>query len=254
VAHASVILSSADVIGGAGFGDAPLVLTVQGTGNAFTESGCNSWNGFQMIVGPAACSNLANVGGDEPSPDGFPKFSTPTLASLGFTAAASIAIVFDATEPAGNSLTINSLILKFFSANGVLLLSESLLNSPLVFDNTATGNGDTDFLFLLDQNGINEVTKTIFSAMGSGDIHIGLETTMTNVYGGPESFLALDPPAASVATPEPASVALIGCGLAGLAELRRRKARGNRSGPHLCVRPGRSGGPRHPSKMVFGRR
>jgi hypothetical protein len=221
-AHASLILSSLDLIGGAGFGSAPRILTVQGTGNAATESGCNAWSGTLTVVGPSACSNAANLGGDETNPAGFPKFSTPTLTSLGFAAASNIGILFDATEPAGNSLTINSLILKFFSASGALLLSESLVNPPLAFDQTVVGNGTTDFLFVLNQNGINQVTNTIFSGAGWGEVRIGLETTMTNLHGGPESFLAVDPPGTSGATPEPASITLIGCGLVGLAVLRRR--------------------------------
>ena len=224
VAHASMIFS--EVVVGAGFGSAPRILTVQGKGNASTESGCDSWSGIQTIVGPSACSNLANLGGDEPNPYGFPKDSTPTLASLGFAGASNIGIVLDATEPGngGNSLTIKSLILKFFSGSGVLLLSESLAKTPLVLDHTGTGNGKTDFLFVLDQNGINQVTNTIFSAAGWGEVRIGLETTMTNVHGGPESFLAVDPPGPSGATPEPASITLIACGLVGLAVLRRRAA------------------------------
>ena len=110
-AHAGLILSGSDVIGGAGFGAIPRILTVQATGNGSTESGCNSWNGAQMVVGPSACSNAANAGGNEPNPHGFPKFSSPTLGSLGFNNALQVGIIFDATEPgnnSGNPLTMNS--------------------------------------------------------------------------------------------------------------------------------------------------
>jgi hypothetical protein len=78
-AQASLILSGSDVLAGAGFGNAPRILTVQGTGNASLESGCNSWGGTQMVVGPGGCSNAANAGGSEPNPFTDPKYSTPTL-------------------------------------------------------------------------------------------------------------------------------------------------------------------------------
>ena len=222
--HAGVILSGPDVSGAAGFGNMPRILTVQATGNASTESGCIAWNGSRMIVGSGACSNAANVGGDEPNPHGFPKDSVPTLSSLGFTKASDIGIVFDATEPgntSGNSLTMSSLILKFYSPSGVLLLSESLDNAPLVFNQTVVGNGKTDYLFVLDQQGINEVTNTIFANPNSGNVHIALETTMTGVHGGPESFLAEAAVGHTATVPEPASAVLISAGLIGLAVLRR---------------------------------
>jgi hypothetical protein len=171
-----------------------------------------------------ACTNAANVGGDEPNPHGFPKDSTPTLGALGFTKASDIGIIFDATEPgqnSGNSLTMYSLILKFYSSTGTLLLSEALDNPPLVFDQTVVGNGKTDFLFVLDQNGQNEVANTIFSLNNSGTVSLALESTMTSVHGGPESFLAEGAVGSTVA-PEPASIALVGAGLIGLVTLRRR--------------------------------
>lgn len=227
-AQASLIWSEADVITGAGFGSDPRILTIQATGDGSTESGCNAYNGSHMVVGPAACTNVANLGGDEPNPHGFPKDSTPTLASLGFADADDIGIIFDATEPGshgGNPLTMDSLILKFYSPTGLLLLSEALDNPPLVFDKTVVGNGKTDFLFVLDQAGINQVTNTIYSLSNSGTVRIALESTMSGVDCGPESFLAQAVVGGNSVVPEPATMALMGGGLIALGVLRRRRKR-----------------------------
>jgi hypothetical protein len=226
-AHAGVILSGSDVITGAGFGAAPRILTVQVTGNGSTESGCDAWSNMGLLVGPSACTNSANVGGDEPNPHGFPKDSAPTLSSLGFANASEIGIIFDATEPgnsSGNPLTMDSLILKFYSPTGTLLLSEALDNPPLVFNQTVVGNGKTDFLFVLDQMGINEVNSIIYSNSNAGNDHIALESTMSAVHGGPESFLAEGlTSTTNTSTPEPATYLLLGGGLLGVGVLRRNR-------------------------------
>lgn len=222
-AHAGLILSGADVITGTGFGADPRILTIQATGNASTESGCDAWSGTALVVGPTACTNAANVGGDEPNPHGFPKDSTPTLASLDFNNASQIGIVFDATQPQNNQgfLIMDSLILKFYSPTGTLLLSEALDNPPLTFNQTGPGNGQTDFLFVLDAAGIAQVNSAIYcSGCDGGDDHISLESTMSAVHGGPESFLAEGSVGVTTVTPEPATLLLIGTGLIGLAALR----------------------------------
>jgi len=156
-------------------------------------------------------------------PNGFPKESAPTLGSLGFDNASQIGIIFDATEPGnpnGNPLVMYSLILKFYSPSGTLLLSEALDNPPLVFDHTIVGNGKTDFLFVLDQAGISQVNSVIYSNPDAGDDHIALESTMSAVHGGPESFLA---EGLSTSTPEPGTLLLLGGGLLAFGAFARKR-------------------------------
>jgi hypothetical protein len=146
--YADIILGGPDVIYGVGFGSDPRILTIQNTG---TESGCNSWSGGSMTVGASACdSGLGNAGGDEPNPHSSPKFTIPTLSSLSITNAGQIGIAFNATQPGGGPITIEDLVLKFYSSSGTLLVTESLANPSVPLASTVPGNGKTDFLFVLD--------------------------------------------------------------------------------------------------------
>ena len=49
------------------------------------------------------------------------KYGIPTIGSLGITTANQIGILFNATEPGGNSANVTDLTLKFYTATGSLL-------------------------------------------------------------------------------------------------------------------------------------
>jgi PEP-CTERM motif len=225
-ALASIIYDQPLVINGAGFGNYPRLLTVQAHGNASTESGCIGLDGTNLVSGPSACSGLGPLGGDEGQPLGFPKQSAPTLGSLGITSASDLFIIFDATEPAGDAITVNQLVLKFYSSSGVLLQSQMLAVAQ-TFMTTTPGNGKTDYQFKLDPLGVANVNSTIFASPGFQNIRIALESRLTDVHGGPESFLVLSAPQSGVgvaAVPEPTSIGLVTIGGALLALWRRRHA------------------------------
>lgn len=232
-ASAGLVVSSADGTTGFGFGAVHRHLTIQetGPGQDGTESGCVGVSaGGTIVIGPAAClanedgvfqgNGVLNTGGDEAPPlADNQKYGIPTIGSLGIQNAGEIAIVFDATEPGGNSITINDLTLKFYSDTGELLLA---IDGGATFDETFQGNGVADYIFVIDEEQQAEVNSVIFSLANFGDVFMALEATLSGASGGPESFVIVRM-VDGVIIPEPATLALLGAGLGGFALARRRR-------------------------------
>ena len=197
-------------ITGTGFGSFPRLLTVHSTANQSTESGCVGLVNNQAVIGPGGCYSTVNVGDDEPPPRTIsgPKYDILSLSSLGINTIAdlpSLRIVFDATNPAGGSINMNNLTVKFFDTTGALV---EIAQTSHDFSNTIAGNGDTGFAFNI-------------SSLPTFDpsLRIALEATFTGAHGGPESFFAYN---ASQPIPEPGTIVLMGAGLVAVGLLRRR--------------------------------
>jgi hypothetical protein len=213
-------------LGGQGFGNAPRLLTVQGSG---TESGVVNIAAGNTIVGGAGVptgsvhdsNGVTNAGGQEVSPfTDNQKFGIPTLSSLGWTTADQVKIVFNATEPGGNGLNITDVTLKFY--NGTTLVGA--IDGQQNFLNTIVGNGNSGFAF-----GVSDDEKAyvqgILNQAGSGNFRIALETTITDAAGGPESFSAIS---AMSAVPEPATWAMMVLGFLGVGLLAYRRREGHK--------------------------
>jgi hypothetical protein len=229
IASASLVYDSTVTLTGQGFGNAPRDLTVQRTpATVGSESGCVGWASGGIVVGPSGCMNrdagfdpngVINVGGDEPQPrTDNQKYGAPTAGSLGITSANQIGILFNATEPAGGTLSITDLTLKFFSATGSLLGS---IDGSQTFTNTVPGNGGAGFVFRVSNDELGYVNGLLTSTT-----RFALESTITGASGGPESFTIFNlgtrnPPPPRV--PEPATLGLLGFGLASLGLMRRRR-------------------------------
>jgi hypothetical protein len=242
LARASLIYASSIQASAQGFGNAPRELTIQATGQQQTsESGCVGVSGTgSIIVGPSSCianasvhdsNGVANAGGDEVNPPtDNQKFGIPTLGSLGITTASQIGVLFNATEPSGDEANVTDVTLKFYSPTGILL---GAIDGQHDFLSSNPGNGVAGFTFVVSPDELSYVNGLI-----APNVKLALESTVTNVSGGPESFLiyylGAPPP---VDTPEPASMAVLGGSLVGFGLIRRRRKGAGRDQSHWPLDP-----------------
>ncbi|MDQ1589520.1 MAG: hypothetical protein QOG71_147 [Pyrinomonadaceae bacterium] len=150
---------------------------------------------------------------------------TVSLTEIGATQASDIRIYFDIIEPnAGtkSDVTLNSLVLTAFNAQGVEVFRASLVNPGQNFEMVGNGQGTSDYTFGLDAAAAARLQAAIAA---NPNLRLGLIASVSRADGGPESFFigAENSPAA---VPEPATMILLGTGLAGAAASvrRRRKA------------------------------
>lgn len=230
-ARADLILVSPNIVtvGGTGLGAVNTVLTISSQGNNTTEAGCVGRNATNTadVFGQSAtgtggvCSGSA---GDVMT--GASQTQTRLLSDAGITSGSNFAVFFNAAEPAGNSITLNTLTANFYdAATGTLLHSANYTGAPHTFDQTATGTGNTGYLFALDPTEAATVQGFITSKTTSG-IRVGLSASASDATGGNETFFIFNNPTSVSATPEPASLALLATGLVGLVGFTRRRRNG----------------------------
>lgn len=246
-ASASLVYDSTVVLSAQGFGTAPRDLTIQETGQRDgTSTGCVGVGaGGTFAGGPLAprCGDdasfagntVVSVGGDEASTlADNQKFGIPTLGTLGITNAGQIGILFNATEPGGNSANVTDITLNFFSSAGVFLTS---IDGEFNFASTTPGNGAAGFAFVVDADQQAHLNGLIFTPGGFSGVILSLNATIADVQGGPESFLIFNRATAAQCIPtltvscgpqeipEPGTLALLGASLFGvIASTRRRDA------------------------------
>lgn len=225
-ASASIVYDSTIHLTAQGFGNHPRILTVQEAGQ---ESACVSvgGSGSTLVGGSGACINdalvhagngVTNTGGDEVNPlTDNQKFGIPTIGELGWATAADIGLLFNAIEPSGNAVNILDVTLKFF--NGTTLLGA--IDGQQSFASSEPGNGVAGFTFVVDQAQQAYLNNLIFNQQGFGDFRIALESTLSDVSAGPESWAAFN----LAAIPEPATWGMMILGIGMIGGVMRRRQR-----------------------------
>ena len=128
-ASASLVYDAAILAPAQGFGTAPRDLTLQATGQDTFESGGLAVSATNTIVFgsviPDASVHLGNGVTNQAGTTSLPnpladdqKYGIPTIGSLGITNANQIAVLFNATEPSGDSVNVLDVTLKFYTPTG----------------------------------------------------------------------------------------------------------------------------------------
>jgi len=157
-----------------------------------------------------------------------PHQHTVAFSDLG-TTATNLQILLNINEANGgdkSTITINSLILSAYDSGGNVVFSTDLATGPLTLDQIKGGQGaNADYAFGLD----SEAAARLQAALAADpNLRLGLEATLSNVQGGPERF-RFSGSGGNEPVPEPATMVLLGTGLAGFAGAIRKRRNARKS-------------------------
>jgi len=188
------------------------VLNLQGHPS---ESGGVSWNGTSEV----------EFGDTIRGPN---HNNTFTFGQFGITNANQLVINLNINEPQPNGgpmdpLTLNSLTLTGYDSNGNVAYTASLVGGPLDLTQFQHAKGSTaDFAFTLDAAAAARLNAALAA---NPNLRFGLSAALTNTQAGPEAFGIAK---GSAPVPEPATMFLLGTGLAGVAAKMRKRRKGTK--------------------------
>lgn len=190
------------------------VLSLQSPGNSSTESGGVKWTGS----GDAIFGNATRGGTN----------NTVLASELGLSATNSnVLIGFNVNEPSGgpgsDPVTVTGMVLTAYDQSGNVVFTAQLLQSQTL-SLIGNGQGTADYVFGLDAAAQQRLAAALATYP---NLRLGLEATIINAQGGPESFY-LNLGRGGAPVPEPTTMVLLGTGLAGLAARLRKRRKANK--------------------------
>jgi hypothetical protein len=208
-ARADIVLLPNEPAPQGGVGKAPeSILSIQSPKNTDKAYGQVAWNGSKDVI----TGEIAKQGEHT---------KTLSFADAGISSAGSLRIYMDIEDP-DNDLILHELTLTAYGSNGQILFQGSFTPTPITgqtFQELAGGQGHGDYTF-----GLTPDQAAALQAAYASDpnLRLGLFARTSDDTGSFTNFKLGEGPSAPI--PEPATMFLLGTGLAGVAaKIRKRR-------------------------------